>query len=77
MSITARPTSPDLDIATSRTGFDTELGKSIRNTSESVRTSSNHTTVPRRSHCGTLLATSNEELGVIDDKVEDEWRLIM
>ncbi|KAF3440933.1 hypothetical protein FNV43_RR19219 [Rhamnella rubrinervis] len=75
MSITARLISPDLGVAPSRIDFDTEVGKSIRNTSENVRTTSNHTTVPRQiTLWANAFGDSNVELGDdANDMVEDDW----
>ncbi|KAF3433719.1 hypothetical protein FNV43_RR24822 [Rhamnella rubrinervis] len=75
INITAPPTSPDIGVAPTRTDFDIEVGKSVPITSESVRTTSNHTTVPRQiTSWANAFGDSYEELGDdADDIVEDEW----
>ncbi|KAF3441133.1 hypothetical protein FNV43_RR15044 [Rhamnella rubrinervis] len=68
MSITAQPTSPDLDAALSRTDFDFEVGKS-------VQTTSNHTMVPRQiTSWVDAFGDSDEELSDANDIVKDKWQ---
>ncbi|KAF3453861.1 hypothetical protein FNV43_RR04302 [Rhamnella rubrinervis] len=75
MSVAARSTSLDLVAAPSKTNFDTEMGKSVRITSESVQNTLNHTTIPRQiTSWADAFGDLDEELGDdADDIVEDEW----
>ncbi|KAF3450038.1 hypothetical protein FNV43_RR06117 [Rhamnella rubrinervis] len=65
----------DLSVTPSRAEFNTDVGKSVRITAESIQTLSYHSTTPRQvTSWADTFGDSDDELGDdANDIVEDEW----